>query len=167
MTRSAGIIPFCIAVACGSNNVVMEPGDDASIASCGGEECLSGSWTVVNGGCSAFCSLSPKPAECSDPDCAAVGFYQLDVPSYGYTTYMATLSRSARSFTAFTRSLGDWRVPTECHLTLNAATDPTGALFACSSMVLDLPARDWERSSPELAAALPAPEQSLPVHRTY
>jgi hypothetical protein len=139
---------------------------DASNGSCSAD-CLEGWWTTATGQCSTFCSLSPAPAECSEADCSAASFYVLNFPEHSYQLYTAIVSESGRSFTAFARTPGTWAVPTECHLTLNQSSDPQGSIFACSSMSVDLPARDWQRPSLALEAVLPSSSEMLPVHRSY
>lgn len=162
---SERVLSLLLLIAC-SDPAATEVPDDAENSSCSGD-CLAGWWIATTGQCTTFCSLSPAPAECSESDCSAVSFYELELVGNDYQLYMAIMSDSARSFTAFTRTPGTWALPSECHLTLNPNTDPQGASFACSSMTVDLPARDWQRPGADLNAVLPATSDGLPLHRSY
>jgi hypothetical protein len=163
MRIGAAVVMFA---ACGGADDAAGPAEDAAPVGCD-RSCLVDAWIEVTGSCAAICSLSPMPVECAAADCQQTNFNRL-AEDGSYVLWFSAYSASSRSFTLFTATPGNWALPSSCHLTMNASTDPDGNEFSCVGDTVDLPARDWTRMAPELEqAVVTASGGSLPAHGTY
>jgi hypothetical protein len=129
--------------------------------------CIPGWWSVTTGGCSAFCSLAPKPRECQASDCQQVVVYDI-MGADQYADFQALLSAGDRTFTLFTKQTGMWLLPSPCNLSLNTQTDPSGSEFSCSGTTLTLPTRSWTRLDASMQSAVEATAaMTLPAQGSY
>jgi len=162
--RLAGV-SCALVIACGGDGNPPSDGAGGDGAACE-RGCLLGWWIEITGNCSALCTLSPAPAECASADCAQANMYHLDDPAYQLV--LAAHSAQDRSFTLFSKTDGAWALPSSCHFTLDASTDPDGSAFSCSATTVDLPARDWNRMPADLELEVDAAAGgTLPAHATY
>lgn len=131
------------------------------------DRCVRGWWTVVTGGCSAICSLTPQPRECSEDDCEQLELYHLRGDG-GYDGYLASHSPESRILTVLAPvSAGQWSTPSPCRLSRTDDHSHAGT-FACGEETIEWPARVWARAPGDLASRLEnLSDDSLPCEHSY
>jgi hypothetical protein len=129
------------------------------------DDCVGGWWTVVTGGCSALCSLTPQPRECAQSDCEQFEAHKFSEGDAHFFVWM-THSPGQQTFTAILLREDTWALPAPCKIRIGDGAQPSD--FTCvGDEEMRFATATYLRPTGELQIALETALQAGQCEHTY